>query len=385
MTDYIVIGAGLSGAVVARHLAEKGNKVIIWDRRAHIGGNMYDYNDEYGILVQQYGPHIFHTKDKAVYDYFCRFVAMKPYKLTYMACIDGKFTPTPFNYQTIDDFYSKEKAAELKRHIEEYFSNRKSATVLEVLHSEDSIVRNYGEFLFAKDYSLYTAKQWGISPEQVDPSILKRVPFVFSYERDYFSDPWQAMPDTSFNAFFQSLLNHPNIEVRLGIEALAHLKVSPDGTALLLNGTPCSATVIYTGALDELFGADEGPLPYRSLHFEWHHENKASYQNAAVVAYPQADGYTRITEYNKLPIQLNTNGTTYAVEYPVQYKPGEKNEPYYPLLTKESQLIAQHYKERAKKINKFYFCGRLADFKYYNMDQAIMRAWEVCDQIDRNL
>lgn len=383
MTDYIVVGAGLSGAAVARHLAEKGKHVTIWDRRQHIGGNMYDYHDEYGILVQQYGPHIFHTKNKEVYDYFCRFVQMKPYQLTYMACIDGKFTPTPFNYQTIDDFYPADKATELKKNIEKTFPGRKSATVVEVLQSDDSLVRSYGEFLFAKDYSLYTAKQWGIAPEKVDPSILKRVPLVFGYERDYFADPWQAMPETSFTDFFKALLNHPNIEVKLGVEALQHLRISDDGTRLLLDGIPCPVPVVYTGALDELFNADEGPLPYRSLRFEWHHEDKTSHQEAAVTAYPQAAEYTRITEYNKLPIQVNTNGTTYAVEYPLQYQPGTRQEPYYPLLTENSQAAADHYKERAEKIDKFYFCGRLADFKYYNMDQALIRAWELCQQIDK--
>lgn len=376
--EALVIGCGLSGAVVARELAEKGCKVTIWERRDHIGGNMYDYTDKHGFLVQKYGPHTFHTKKKELYDYMCRYGQWQEYKLTCGAEIDGKCTPTPFNFQTIDDFYSVEDAGELKQHLHQAFGDRETATVVEVLSNPDPIVRRYAEFLFEKDYSLYTAKQWGVSPDKIDPSVLKRVPLRFSYDVGYFNDAYQAMPRDSFTSFFEQLLDHPNIRYELNVEALDHLET--DGTQLLIDGKPFDAPVIYTGALDELFACEYGMLPYRSLRFEWKYTDADSFQDMPVVAYPQADGYTRITEYKKLPVQ-NEKGSSYAVEYPLQYVPGSGSEPYYPVLTQESQEQYASYLRKAESIPNLFLCGRLADFKYYNMDQALERALQMADKV----
>jgi len=376
--DCLVVGCGLSGAVIARHLAEQGKRVVIWERRNHIGGNMYDYVDEHGFLVQKYGPHTFHTKKKALYDYMCRFEKWEEYKLTCGAVWDGKYTPTPFNFTTIDTFYSSDEAAALKEKLTRVFAGRETATVVEVLEHPDPDIRGYAEFLFENDYAPYTAKQWGVSPAEIDPSVLKRVPLRFSYQEGYFDDPYQVMPADSFTAFFQNLLNHPNIRVQLGVEALKHLQVKDD--ALYLDGEALEIPVVYTGALDELFGGIYGRLPYRSLRFEWKYENKDSLQNAPVVAYPQEEGYTRITEYKKIPMQ-NKSGTSYAVEYPLPYKEGEKMEPYYPVLTEESQQQYEQYKEMADRIENLICCGRLADFKYYNMDQALNRALDVVKRL----
>lgn len=379
--EYLVVGCGLSGAVIARHLAERGNRVMIWERRNHIAGNMYDYHDEYGILVHKYGPHTFHTRKKALYDFMCQWGEWESYNLECMAYFMGKFTPTPFNFQTIDDFYAPAEAEMLKARIKAYFGARSEATVLEVLECPDEVIRKYGEFLFAHDYSLYTAKQWGIPVNKVDASIFERVPLRFSYETGYFKNEYQMMPKESFTGIFENILAHKNIEVKLGIEALEHLSVDKENNVILLDGIKCPYTVIYTGALDEIFGADLGALPYRSLRFEWHHEDIESKQPAALVAYPEAEGYTRIVEFSKLPVQKG-KGTTYEIEYPLQYQPGKKQEPYYPLLTESSKALAESYKARADKIANFYYCGRLADFKYYNMDQALERALEICTKLD---
>lgn len=378
--ETLVVGCGLSGAVIARHLAEQGKRVTIWDRRDHIGGNMYDYLDSHGILVQQYGPHTFHTNDKGLYEYMCRFAGWKDYRLTCMAEIDGKATPTPFNFQTIDDFYPHGKAEELKQRIREQFEGRKTATVVEVLENPDEQIREYARFLFDKDYRLYTAKQWGVSPAEIDASVLKRVPLRFSYEVGYFDDRYQVMPKESFTAFFESLLSHPNIAVELGVEALEHIRVAEDSRRLLIDGTPAAFPIVYTGALDELFGCSEGTLPYRSLRFEWKYEDIDSRQDAPVVAYPQAEGYTRITEYKKLPVQ-KVKGTSYAVEYPLPYCTDSGAEPYYPVLTEKSQEQYELYRRKADLVEGLYCCGRLADFRYYNMDQALARALQVCEMI----
>lgn len=369
--DWLVVGCGLSGAAIARHLAEQGKKVVIWERRDHIGGNMYDYTDEHGFLVQQYGPHIFHTKKRELYEYMCRFEDWRDYKLICGAVWDGKYTPTPFNFTTIDTFYPHEEARRLKDKLSQAFAGRETATVVEVLEHPDPNIRGYAEFLFESDYAPYTAKQWGVSASEIDPSVLKRVPLRFSYAEGYFDDPYEAMPVHSFTRFFENLLNHPNITVKLGVEALEHLKI--EGNKLYLDGEPVSFPVVYTGALDELFGCVYGRLPYRSLRFEWKHTDEDSFQPAPVVAYPQEEGYTRITEYKKLPVQKGA-GSSYALEYPLPYREGEKMEPYYPVLTAESQEQYAKYKELADRIPNLICCGRLADFKYYNMDQALERA-----------
>lgn len=376
--DALVIGCGLSGTAIARCLAEKGKKVIVWDRRNHIGGNMYDYKDEYGILIHQYGPHTFHTKKKYLYDFMCRFSDWIHYELTCGAEIDGKCVPTPFNFSAIDTYYSKSNAESLKKDIQEEFGDREFATVTEVLEAKNEDIRQYAKFLYEKDYSLYTAKQWGVSAEEIDPSVLKRVPLCFSYEEGYFDDEFQVMPVETYTKLFNNMLNHSKIEVELEVEALDRITIK--NNEIYVDGKKTTIPIIYTGALDELFNQEYGILPYRSLRFEWKHEEIDSKQKYPVVAYPQAEGFTRITEYKKLPVQ-EVKGTTYAIEYPLPYKSGEKNEPYYPVLTEESQKIYAKYKEKADKISNLYCCGRLADFKYYNMDQALERALEVAEGI----
>lgn len=373
--DCLVAGCGLTGSVIARQLAERGAQVEVWDRRTHIGGNMYDYVDEHGFLVQKYGPHTFHTKKKELFDYMCRFEQWQEYKLTCGAVWNGKYTPTPFNFTTIDTFFPPEQGERLKGKLKAAFAGREFATVVEVLEHPDPDIRAYAEYLFEKDYAPYTAKQWGISLAEIDPSVLKRVPLRFSYDEGYFDDSYQVMPVHSFTRFFKNLLDHPNITVKLGVEALKHLRVA-NGT-LLLNGVEITAPVVYTGALDELFEGIYGHLPYRSLRFEWHYTEQGSIQAAPVVAYPQEAAYTRITEFKKLPLQ-DKAGSSYALEYPVPYSEGQAMEPYYPVLTEESKKQYAKYRKLAEQIPNLIFCGRLADFKYYNMDQALENALNIC-------
>lgn len=378
MKQALIVGCGLSGAVIARELAEKGYKVQILEKRNHIGGNMYDHVDEHGILVHNYGPHTFHTKKKELFDYMCKFSEWEEYHLTCGAEINGICTPTPFNYHTIDDFYTKEDALSLKREIEQTFPGQATATVVEALTCGNTTVEGYAQFLFDNDYSLYSAKQWGCKPSEIDPSILKRVPLRFNYDVGYFDDEYQVMPKVSFAHFFEKLLDHKNIEVCLNTDALEYLKI--DGKNLYYMEDKVDYPVIYTGPLDELFQCCYGELPYRSLRFEWKYEEIDSFQDMPVVAYPQAPDFVRIIEYKKLPVQ-NVNGTTYEVEYSLPYKAGEKNEPYYPLLTEESQSRYEQYKSLADSVNNLYLCGRLGNFKYYNMDQALEAALNVLNNI----
>lgn len=374
---YYIVGSGIVGAVLAAELAKKGNTVQVLERRAHAGGNVYDYDDEYGIHVHHYGPHIFHTNDDEVYRYVSDNCELKDFNLVCGSVMDGKCVPTSFDFSSVDTFFPEE-AEEIKAHIKAEFGDRASATVLEMLESQDSYVRRFADFLYEKDYKPYTAKQWGIDPEKVDRQIFKRVPILFSYGSKYFSDKYQAMPVKGYMEFIENLLKTPGIELRLNEEVLDRFSIRDH--QVMDGDKPLDGVLIFTGALDELFGCKYGKLPYRSLRFEWKHEDIDSFQDMPVVAYPQAEGFTRITEYKKLPVQ-EVRGTTYAVEYPLPYKQGEAMEPYYPVLTEESQELFQKYYEEAKQVKGLAFAGRLAEFKYYNMDQAIRRALDLAREL----
>lgn len=383
MYDAIVVGCGLSGAVAARYMAEeKKKKVLILERREHIGGNMYDYVNKDGILVHKYGPHTFHTNNKEIYDYICRFGNWNEYKLTCGAVIDGKYTPTPFNYTTIDTFFDKVKAKSIKESIDKFYSKKNFATVLEMLNHRDLNIKEYAKFLFDKDYSLYTAKQWGVSPEEIDPSVLSRVPVRFNYEIGYFDDKYQVMPEISYTEFFENILNYSGITIRTSIDARTMIRLEPETCQIYVNNQIFKGDIIYTGPIDELFENCYGNLPYRSLRFEWITENKKSFQPAPVVAYPQANDYTRITEYTKLPLQEVGNKTTYAIEYPLPYESSGKNEPYYPVLTAKSKVMYEKYRILAEKYKNLFLCGRLADFKYYNMDQVLENTFKMLRKIE---
>ncbi len=365
----LIIGCGLSGATAARLLAEKGYKVTIWERRNHIGGNMYDYYDEYGIPVHKYGPHTFHTNDEEVYRFICKYGEWEEFHIKCGAVIDGITTPTPFNFTTIDQFYGKEEAEQLKQALKKEYPNRTTVTVLEVLNSENKLVKAYGEFLFKKDYSLYTAKQWGLDPKDIDPSVLRRVPLRLGYEEGYFEDKYQLMPKGLYVDFFKNLLNHPNIEVKLNIDALEHLKITDNKT--VIDGKVTDDLIIYTGAIDELFNYQFGKLPYRSLTFDFKHSDSNNIQKYALEAHPAHPQITRIVEFKHLYPDLNLKGTTWEEEYSEEFSKENNNEPYYPVLTIESKKLYEKYSNLAKQFANLKIIGRLGLFKYFNMDQCL--------------
>lgn len=370
--SYVIAGSGLSGSVYARQMAEKGHKVLVLERRNHIGGNVYDEKDSNGILIHKYGPHIFHTNSDEVYQFINRFAEWEPFKLKCEVEMLGKSTPSPFNFKTIDQFYSAENAALLKDTLKAKYPGRVTVTIVELLNDDNEIIREYANFLFENDYSLYTAKQWGIKPSEIDISVLKRVPVRLDYESMYFTDKYECMPKQGYTSFVEKLLNHENIDVELGVDALEKI--------ILLNGqiqydaldVTEDCKFVYTGPIDRLFGYCYGELPYRSLRFEYKSEEKDSFQNAPVVAYPQVPDFTRITEYKKLPVQHVKGKTSYAVEYPLSYKAGSGSEPYYPIPTEQSTELYAKYKELSRLYEGLILCGRLAEYKYYNMDQAIL-------------
>lgn len=376
--DYVVAGSGLSGSTFSRCMAERGKKILIVERRSVIGGNLYDEVDDSGILVQKYGPHIFHTNDDEVYSFITKYASWKPFKLRCEVDMLGKSTPSPFNFKTIDQYYSRVEGSKLKERLKEIYPDRETVTIVELINHEDPLIKSYAEFLFANDYSLYTAKQWGMKPEDVDISVLKRVPVRLDYKEMYFTDKYECMPEGGYSKFIDNLINHPNINVIKG-DIREFVFLDKENKKVLFKNISVSndCKLVYTGPIDELFEYNMGELPYRSLRFEYQKKNVDSFQNAPVVAYPQADDFTRITEYKKLPVQNINNVTIIAKEYPQKYEAGTDVEPYYPIPTKSSSKKYELYKKQAMKFQKLLLCGRLADYKYYNMDQAIKRVLDI--------
>lgn len=376
--DILIAGAGLCGCVAARELAADGNKVLILERRAQIGGNLFDrIDEETGIRVQMFGPHAFHTAKKELYEYITQYGKWEPFRLTCRVKMLGRTTPSPFNFQTIEDYFSPAKAEKIKLHLQNAFPDREEAAITELLSCPDAVVKEYAEFLFRHDYSLYSAKQWGIPPEQVDSGVLARVPVVFSFRDGYFTDPYQAIPALGYSAVLKEMVAHPNIRVCAETDALSVMQADPERGLLLIDGVPSKKPVIYTGAADELLGYRFGRLPYRSLSFEWERHAGDGVQPTPIVAFPEAEGYTRVTEYSKLPRQRTRGMTITAKEYPLPTH-SQDQEPYYPVHTEQSAALYGRYRRAADRIGNLHLCGRLADFQYYNMDQTIERTLRMC-------
>lgn len=380
--DYVIAGAGLSGSTFARCMAERGKKVLVVERRKEIGGNLYDEKDKTGILVQKYGPHIFHTNDEEVYGFITKFAVWQSFKLRCEVDMLGQSTPSPFNFKTIDQFYPEDKTEELKKRLKKAYPNRLTVTIVELIDHQDPLIREYAEFLFKNDYSLYTAKQWGMKPEEVDVSVLKRVPVRMDYQEMYFTDKYECMPVGGFTAFVETLLDHPNISIcHNDAKKLFTFDVEQKKVRFKDVNVTEDAKLVYTGPIDELFEYNMGALPYRSLRFEYETISTDSYQSAPVVAYPQVEGFTRITEYKKLPKQDVKGVTVIAREYPQTYKIEGGTDPYYPIPTEETAEIYAKYKEQSSAFDNLILCGRLADYKYYNMDQAIKRVLELIKKL----
>lgn len=384
--DYIIVGAGLAGGILARKLAEEKNKkVLIVERRNHTGGNIFDFEDEHGIRIQKYGPHVFHTNLEEVYEFISKYCEPIEYKTKCETVIDGINTPSPFNFKTIDQLYNLQEAKDLKMKLLAYYNQRETVTVVEMLEAKCEDIKKFAENLFNKDYKLYSAKQWNLDPNEIDPSVLKRVPIVLSYRDTYFDDKYEFIPKNGFSQMYKEIIDYPGIDIELGVDALKHITIDDEQKEIKWDGNN-RINIIYTGAIDELFNYKYGVLPYRSLYFKYK-SLKNSFQNVAIVAYPQEEGYTRITEYTKLPHQDCAGWTKIAYEYPILYDRNADvgNEPYYPVLTEDSMLKYKWYKKLSAGFSNLILCGRLADFSYYNMDQVIKRSLEVYNNMEGNV
>lgn len=382
MYDSIVIGCGFAGAVVARELAEKkGKKVLIIDKRDHVGGNCYDKYDEYGILIHQYGPHIFHTNSKRVFDYLSRFTEWYFYRHEVVGNVYGKELPIPFNLNTLEMVYGEE-AKELEKRLIDNFGEGARVPILELMNHEDKELQKIAQYVYENVFLKYTMKQWGKSPKEIDPAVSGRVPVLLSRDNRYFQDEYQGLPLHGFTEIFDKMLDHPGIDVRLSVDAKDVMELDPESeNKVLFEGQPFTGDVIFTGALDQLFDCRFGQLPYRSLRFDFEHYKQKFYQSHGVVNYTVSEDFTRITEFKYLSGQLDEDETTIVKEYPMAYTGKEGEIPYYAINNPENDALFARYKGLVDQIPGFHLLGRLAEYKYYNIDAIVERALDLAETI----
>jgi UDP-galactopyranose mutase len=356
MFDYLIVGAGFAGSVLAERLASQSNqKILIIDTRNHIGGNAYDHYNEAGILVHKYGPHIFHTNSREVFEYLSHFTEWRRYEHRVLASVDGQLVPIPINLDTINKLYGLNLTS---FQVEEFFASV-AETKDSIRTSEDVVVSKVGRELYEKFFRNYTRKQWDMDPSELDKSVTARVPTRTNRDDRYFTDTYQAMPLHGYTQMFERMLAHPNIKIMLNTDYREIQDIIP------------YREMIYTGPIDGFFDYCYGKLPYRSLNFKHETLNEAVHQPQAVINYPNEHLYTRVTEFKYLTGQEHAK-TSIVYEYPQA-----EGDPYYPVPRPENAALYQQYKALAEATPRVHFVGRLATYKYYNMDQVVAQALAV--------
>lgn len=363
MYDFLIVGCGFAGAVLAERLASAGKKILICDRRNHIGGNAYDFYNEAGILTHLYGPHIFHTNSKEVFTYLGQFTQWRPYEHRVLGSVDGQLVPIPINRTTINKLYGKNLSSD---ELTEFLAERAEKRV-PALTSEDVVVGTVGKDLYEKFFRGYTKKQWDLDPSELDASVTARVPTRTNADDRYFTDSFQAMPLHGYTEMFKKMLTHENIHILLNAEYRDLVDIIPH------------KKLIYTGPIDAYFDYQFGKLPYRSINFEFQTLPLEKYQDVGTVNYPTSQLYTRITEFKHLTGQ-KAAVTTLVYEYPTA-----EGDPYYPIPRKENQELYNQYKKLADALPDVYFTGRLGTYKYYNMDQVVAQSLALFKKIQNDL
>ena len=386
--DAVVVGSGFAGSVVARELAERAKKrVLIIEKRPHIGGNMYDEPNEAGILVHRYGPHIFHTNDKRAFDYVRRFSQWRDYSHRVLADWYGTYMPVPFNKTSMEIAFGEKKAAHLIEKLIEVFGDERKVTINELRAQDDPELVEVADFVYENVFLHYTQKQWGLTPEEVDPSVTARVPVFISRDDRYFQDAYQGMPAEGYTRLFENMLDHELITVCLNTEAesVFGLEFADNGEdapleAVLLDDVPFKGEIIYTGPLDELFLSRFGRLPYRSLEFKYETYDDEYRLPCGTVNFTVTEDYTRITEFKHLTGQ-KASCTTIMKELSHAYEDPRTQIPYYAIVGKENAAHYNRYRALVDALPNFYPLGRLAEYRYYNMDKIIGLALELADEL----
>ncbi|MEO7315260.1 MAG: UDP-galactopyranose mutase [Ginsengibacter sp.] len=360
MFDYLIVGAGLAGGVLAERLATVENrKVLLVEKRNHIAGNTYDYYNEDGLLVHKYGPHIFHTNSKEVFSYLGKFTKWRPYEHRVLASVDGLLVPIPINLNTINELYGLHlNSSEVVGFLESRaVKNGRPQT------SEDAVIAKVGRELYEKFFKGYTKKQWNLDPSELDASVTSRIPTRSNRDDRYFTDIYQAMPLHGYTKMFEKMLDHPNIKIMLNTDYKEIIKDIP------------FRKMIYTGPVDYFYDYRYGKLPYRSIDFQFETLHQEVFQKTGTVNYPNEHPYTRITEYKYLTGQHHSK-TTIVYEHPT-----DDGDPYYPVPRPENALLYNKYHHLASQEENVYFAGRLATYKYYNMDQVVAQALSLFKKI----
>ena len=379
--DVLTVGAGYAGAVATRALAEQGKRVLVLERRPHIGGNAYDRLDDAGVLIHQYGPHIFHTNNREVFDWLSRFTQWRDYQHRVVANIPdekgGRMTyPVPFNLTSLETAFGPEEGRRLGDKLIAAYGAEKKVTILELRQNPDPEIAALADYVYEHVFVHYTMKQWGQKPEDIDPNTTARVPVFLSRDDRYFQDAYQGMPLEGYTPMFEKMLDHPNITVELGADALDRLDLS--GDRIKVDGEPFDGPVIYTGQADELFGFKYGPLPYRTLEFRFETLDRDDFQNGyGTVNYTVDRDYTRITEFKHLTGQKVPGKTTIVKEYSKAYAGIFGEIPYYAIINPDNNAMYEQYKALGARFPNLYLLGRLAEYKYYNMDAIAARALEL--------
>lgn len=376
MEKIFVVGAGLSGATIARLFAESGYDVTVIDRRTTIGGAAYDCVDKNGIMIQPYGPHIFHTDEERVFEFLSRFTEWYEYKHKVLAYIKGKIVSLPINLSSLYTLFPKTKAQRIEKALKENFGDGAAVPILELKKNTDPVLKDFAEFVYKNVYYIYTKKQWGLKPEELSVEVMTRVPVSVSENACYFSDKYQFMPKNGFTEMVTNILKHPNIKLKLKTDAEKHLYFK-DGK-IYFDGKELEGKVIYTGRAEEIFGYKFGALPYRTLRFKFKTYNRPSYQDAAVVNYTANKRFTRVTEFTKFTCEKQAK-TVIVKEF--ARRCGRNDVPYYPIPTEKNLKLYAKYFDEAKNYPDLYLLGRLAEYRHINIDEAVLSAMKLFDRL----
>lgn len=379
MEKIIVVGAGFSGATIARLFAESGKDVIVIDKRDTVGGNAYDYTDLHNIVIQPYGPHFFHTNDQEVFEFLSQFTEWRKYEHKALARVRrDKLVPVPFNLNSLSEVYSEDKAKALKEVLIEKIGLGKRVPIMELRKHENHDIRKLADYIYKHIFSIYTMKQWGYKPEALGEDIMNKVPVCVTEDDRYYQDTYQFMPKDGYTALIKNILRHPHIQLKLSTDAKKEISLK-DGV-VYFGGVQFDGKVIYSGCVAELFNYKFGALHYRSAKFKFETLKQPSYQPAPVVTYTTSNKFTRITEFTKFTCEPQDDVTVILKEYSKTYRKN-KNTPFYPIRIKKNLIQYNKYLEESKKYPNLYLLGRIANYKCINMDVAVRNAIDLFNQI----
>lgn len=376
MFDYIIVGAGLTGCVLAEQIANQGEKVLMVEKKQHIGGTCYDFYNSHGILVHKYGPHIFNTDNKKVWDYVNRFTDFLVYHHRVLGVVEGRKVPIPFNLDSLYKVFPKTYAEVLERKLLDKYKINTKVPIMELQNQKDSDLGYLANYIYEYVFLHYTEKQWGMTPEEVGGAAMARIPFYFSRDDRYFQNSFQGIPREGYTRMFERMLNHSNICILLNTDYHELIKLKNEAHEIEFMDRPFNGKLVLTSPLDEAFSYCYGKLPYRSLNFVFETYDKEFYQEICVVNYPNNYDFTRITEFKYMTGQRHEK-TTIVKEFPCQYDYSSKLEPYYPIPKRENEELYGKYLKAAKRFPNLLLAGRQADYKYYTMAETIENALKV--------